>query len=151
MRNAGQCGVCGYDGQLGSVDLGIEAAHVMWHMAGGPDSEDNGVALCTFHHKAFDRGALGLDDDRRILVSEEVRGGQAVEQWLLRFAGAPLRPPLPGRPHPAERFVRWHRKEVFRAPARAGLEAARQVDETAGSHPRPESVRRGRGHTHSAV
>jgi putative restriction endonuclease len=114
-----QCGVCGYDGQLGSTDLDIEAAHVMWHMAGGPDSEDNGVALCTLHHKAFDRGALGLDDDCRILVSEEVRGGQAVEEWLLRFAWAPLRPPLPGRPQPAERFVRWHRKEVFRAPARA--------------------------------
>lgn len=62
--------------------------------SGGPDSEDNGVALCTLHHKAFDRGALGLDDDRRILVSEDVRGGQAVEAWLLRFA-APAAAPRP--------------------------------------------------------
>jgi len=113
-----RCGVCAYDGQLGSVDLGIEAAHVMWHVAGGPDSEDNGVALCTFHHKAFDRGALGLDDECRILVSEEVRGSQGVEELLLKFSQAPLRSPLPGRPSPARDFVQWHRREVSRAPAR---------------------------------
>jgi putative restriction endonuclease len=113
-----RCGICGYDGQLGPVDLGIEAAHVMWHVAGGPDTEDNGVALCTFHHKAFDRGALGLDDDLRVLVSEEVRGSHGVEELLLKYSQAALRAPLPGRPGPARQYVRWHRREVFRPPAR---------------------------------
>ena len=40
---------------------GWEAAHIQWHSHGGPDQVANGLALCTFHHGAFDRGAIGLD------------------------------------------------------------------------------------------
>jgi len=114
----------GLDGQLGSVDLGIEAAHVRWHAAGGRDAEDNGVALCSFHHKAFDRGAISLDDDRHLLVSEHVRGSTRVAELLLDFAGHPLRAPQRGHEQPAEANVHWHRREVFREPARA--EASRR-------------------------
>jgi len=113
-----RCAVCGYDGQLDNADLGLEAAHIRWHAAGGADAEDNGVALCTFHHKVLDRGAIGLDDDRRILVSQHVRGSQRVEEWLLGFIGRPLRPPQPGEPEPALPNIRWHRTQVFRAPPR---------------------------------
>jgi putative restriction endonuclease len=114
-----RCAVCGYDGQLDNTDLGIEAAHGRWHAAGGSDIEDNGVALCSFHHKALDRGAIGLDDDRRILVSQHVRGSQGVGEWLFRFIGRPIRPPLQGEPAPAAGNIDWHRREVFRKPHRA--------------------------------
>jgi putative restriction endonuclease len=113
-----RCAICGYDGRLGRNDLALEAAHVKWHAAGGPDTPDNGLALCVFHHKAFDRGAVALDDDRRILVSQDVHGSDGVEQWLLRYQGAELQGPQSGQPAPAAPFVRWHRKEVFREPAR---------------------------------
>jgi len=46
-----RCAVCGYDALLGTTDLGIEAAHIHWHSRGGPDTEENGVALCANHHK----------------------------------------------------------------------------------------------------
>jgi len=48
-----RCAVCGYDGQLGQSTLGLEAAHVKWHAAGGPDVLENGIALCSFHHVAI--------------------------------------------------------------------------------------------------
>src|SRR6478672_10825060 len=54
-----QCAFCGYDGRLGSGVVGLEAAHVRWFNLGGPDDPDNGLALCSLHHKLFDRGALG--------------------------------------------------------------------------------------------
>jgi putative restriction endonuclease len=113
-----RCAVCGYDGMLGSAHLGIEAAHVRWHAAGGSDKEDNGLALCSFHHKALDLGAIGLDDDLHILVSQHIRGTQRVDEWLHRFSGLPLRPPQPGEPPPAAHNIRWHRTQVFRDPAR---------------------------------
>jgi putative restriction endonuclease len=94
-------------------------AQVTWHAAGGTDTGDNGVALCSFHHKALDRGAIGLDDDRRILVSQHVRGSQGVGEWLLRFIGRPIRPPLQGELAPAAGNIDWHRREVFRKPHRA--------------------------------
>ena len=113
-----RCAVCGYDGQLERTDLGLEAAHIKWHAAGGPDTADNGLALCAFHHKTFDRGAIGLDDDRRILISQHVRGSHGIDEWLLRFVGKQLRPPQQGESSPAADNIIWHRKEVFREPAR---------------------------------
>ena len=65
-----RCAVCGYDGKLGSSQLALDAAHIKWHAAGGPDSVDIGLALCSIHHKALDSFAMGLDKDRRILVSQ---------------------------------------------------------------------------------
>ena len=105
-----RCAVCGYDGMLGNTDLGIEAAHIRWHAAGGSDTEDNGLALCSFHHKIFDRGAIGLDDDRRILISQHVRGSERIDELLFRHHGAQLRPPQAGQSPPASHNIRWHRE-----------------------------------------
>lgn len=113
-----RCAICGFDGRLGDERFGVEAAHVMEHSAGGPDDVSNGLALCAFHHKAYDRGAVSLDENLRILVSREVHGGSSVEEWLLRYSGSSLRGPQAGTPHPAEQFTRWHRENRFRAPAR---------------------------------
>jgi putative restriction endonuclease len=113
-----RCAVCGYDGHLGQSTLGLEAAHVKWHAAGGPDVPENGIALCSFHHVAFDRGALSLDDQLRILVSQEVVGRVRLEDLLLRFVGCALGRPQTGTPTPDLEYIRWHRREVFRHPAR---------------------------------
>jgi hypothetical protein len=40
-----------------------------WFNLGGPDELNNGIARCSLHHKLFDRGALDLDEEYRILVS----------------------------------------------------------------------------------
>lgn len=113
-----RCAVCGFDGRMAMESFGLEAAHVRWHCEGGPDEVENGLALCTLHHHALDRGALGLSEDDRILVSQEVHGGDTVRAWITRFAGEPLRAPQPGMGKPEEAHRAWHRKEVFRGPAR---------------------------------
>jgi putative restriction endonuclease len=38
----------------------------------------NGLALCAIHHKAFDKGSIGLDEDMRIQVSPAVNGGASL-------------------------------------------------------------------------
>ncbi len=113
-----RCAICGYDGRLGDSDLGLEAAHVKWHAAGGPDTVENGLSLCVFHHRAFDRGALGLDEARHVLVSQEIHGSAGVDDLLLRFAGTPLRGPMEGVPSVLPEYSAWHRREVFRPPPR---------------------------------
>ena len=106
---------------LGMSDLAIDAAHVMWHAAGGPDREENGLALCVLHHRLFDRGALGIGRDHQILVSQHVHGGKMVAQTVLRFAGAPFRSPQSGSRAIAEQYIAWHYHEVFRRPERQAL------------------------------
>lgn len=113
-----RCAVCGYDGQLANISLGLEAAHIKWHAWHGPDQVDNGMALCSFHHVALDAGALGLSDDLCILVSCDVNGQTMVAEFLYRFAGRRLQLPQSSYPPPARDYVAWHRKEVFRKPAR---------------------------------
>ena len=113
-----RCAICGWDGVLEDTALAIEAAHMRWHAAGGDDTADNGLCLCTFHHKAFDRGAIGLSEDYRVLVSQHVRGGQGVDQWLFQYVAAPIGPPQYGEEAPSPSNLAWHRREVFREPAR---------------------------------
>jgi putative restriction endonuclease len=113
-----RCAVCGYDARLGSSDLGLEAAHIKWHAAGGPDTPDNGLALCPFHHLALDRGALSLDDELTVLISKDVHGQNHLEDLLLRYAGKLIRRPQQGEPSPNSLYLQWHRREVFWAPAR---------------------------------
>ena len=43
-----RCAICGFDIRLETKTIGIEAAHIKWHQAGGPDTVNNGLALCTF-------------------------------------------------------------------------------------------------------
>jgi len=108
-----QCAFCGYDGQLGSSSVGLEAAHVRWFNLGGPDELDNGMALCSLHHKLFDRGALGLDEEYRILVSGVFSARTEAAKRVYDLHGRPLKPrrgtDLPAIPH-----VAWHGREVFR-------------------------------------
>ena len=118
-----RCAVCDFDLRLKDDLLGLEAAHIQWHSHGGPDQVANGLALCTFHHGAFDRGAIGLqkaadDSGYRLVVSQEVHGMSAAVHWLLDYHQRPIRPPQAVSGEPADRYVAWHTSEVFRAPPR---------------------------------
>lgn len=115
-----RCAVCDFDVRLGDELIGVEAAHIKWHAAGGPDEVPNGLALCWLHHKAFDRGAIGIataGEGFKILVSSEIHGLSPPLQWFLDFHAKPLRPPRNRQLDPKPEFVRWHEREVFRKPA----------------------------------
>jgi putative restriction endonuclease len=112
------CAVCGLDLRLGSVSVALDAAHIRWHQAGGPDREDNGLALCVLHHKLFDLGAFTLGEEGRLLVSDQVHGTAGLHESLLRHHGTVVRPPQrrAWRPNPAH--LAWHGREVFKGQAR---------------------------------
>ena len=115
-----RCAVCDFDVRLGNELIGLEAAHIKWHAAGGPDEVANGLALCGLHHKAFDRGALGMDADEgggyKVVVSSEVHGLSAPVRWFLDYHDKPLQTPRNRDLGPAPEFVQWHQDEVFRPP-----------------------------------
>ncbi|MDX5419148.1 MAG: HNH endonuclease [Hymenobacteraceae bacterium] len=108
-----QCAVCGFGVRLKHKVLALEAAHIMWHQAGGPDVEINGLALCATHHKLFDLGAFTVNPDLRLLVSDEVNGIGANE-WLLQHHGKSIRPPQKKAFYPNPDFTTWHVNEVFK-------------------------------------
>ena len=109
-----QCAVCGFAIRFGSDSpIAIDAAHIKWHQAYGPASVQNGLALCSLHHRLFDYGAFTLLGDLEMVVSDSAEG-TGVRQWLRRFSGRQLCkiPDKELRPNP--HFIRWHRDNVFR-------------------------------------
>ncbi|MFF3070937.1 phosphorothioated DNA-binding restriction endonuclease [Kitasatospora sp. NPDC057904] len=117
-----QCAFCGYGGMLGASTVGLEAAHVRWWSYDGPDEVDNGLCLCSLHHKLFDKGVLGLGAGHRILVSQRFVGrSEASRQHVLALAGRPVIGPQAGIPSVAGRHREWHAEQVFRGTPRAAL------------------------------
>jgi len=60
-----KCAICGIQLEL------VEAAHII--PVGHPRSNDeiyNGIALCSLHHKAFDKALIGVSADYHIIVNE---------------------------------------------------------------------------------
>lgn len=108
------CAFCGYDGRLGSWPVAIEAAHVRWFNLGGPDHLDNGLALCSLHHKLFDRGALGLTSEMTVLVSPGFTARTEASRQVYELHGRELRP-RPGAKTPAEQHRAWHASQVFKS------------------------------------
>lgn len=107
-----QCAFCGFDGMAGGVPVGLEAAHIRWFTLDGPDTLDNGLALCSLHHKLFDRGVLGLDDGLAVVVSQRFSARTPKGRAVYELHGRRLAP-RPGTPLPAEEHVAWHRNQVF--------------------------------------
>jgi putative restriction endonuclease len=107
------CAVCRVGVRVGHSIVGVEAAHIRWHSAGGPDVVTNGLCLCSLHHKLFDRGALTLSlDGERVWVSEQANG-KNIERALGRFHGRKVARPNRAEDRPGGEFVGWHHREVF--------------------------------------
>ena len=114
-----RCSFCGFSGSLRDALVGVDAAHVKMRSHSGPDRIDNGLALCALHHRLFDRGALGLNEDRRILVSQHMMLREHESPVPVKdLAGAPMRPPQPGYDAPSVSFIRWHYRNLFVGPQR---------------------------------
>jgi putative restriction endonuclease len=106
-----ECAMCGT--QLGLV----EAAHILPVEApGSTDGTNNGVALCSLHHTAFDVSLVSFDERFRIeisaaviaeLTSKRLHGGEAHFRAGLR---ANLQVPAPLADRPLAKFVRESRK-----------------------------------------
>lgn len=109
-----QCAFCGYDGQLGGASIGIDAAHVRWWAFDGPNHLDNGLALCTLHHKLFDIGVLGLDAGLRVQVSAAYTTRTPAGRAIYDLHHRPLAP-RPGTQTPAPVHIAWHTREVFKS------------------------------------
>ena len=108
-----KCAICGFDVKLGNASIGLEASHIKWHAAGGPNQVVNGLTLCVLHHKLFDRGAFTLSEQWEVLVSDDAHGSVGFREWLMRFHGQKINFPQRRSYYPKADFICWHVREVF--------------------------------------
>lgn len=114
-----RCAVCGFNLRIGSgIDFALDAAHLKWRQAGGPDDVRNGLALCAIHHRALDAGVITLDERCRLLISGDAHGDGELARWFLSFGRRPVELPHSVSLVVEPAFAAWHRREVFRGVAR---------------------------------
>jgi putative restriction endonuclease len=107
------CAFCGFDGKIGVASVGLEAAHIHWFNFGGPDSLDNGLALCALHHKLLDRGVIGFASTSELKISNIYSSVTESGKRVYDLHGYKLRLRI-GTPELAESSVAWHQENVFR-------------------------------------
>jgi len=110
-----QCAICGFNMRHDHSSVALEAAHIKWKQHGGPCEIQNGLALCAIHHKAFDKGSIGLDEDMRVLISPAVNGTGIVQRLFWDFKGKQIALPVYEHNYPNELFVDWHRREIYKS------------------------------------
>lgn len=109
-----ECAICGFNMRHDNTSVALEAAYIKWKQYGGPCEIPNGLALCAIHHKAFDKGSIGLDESMRVQISEAVNGSGIVGRLFWDFQGKSISLPQVKAYYPQDEFVEWHRREVFR-------------------------------------
>lgn len=90
----------------------LEAAHIVADSRGGVASVQNGIAMSTFHHTAFESNLMGIDPDGKIVLNELVRAtrdGPMFSHGLLELEGRKMRFPTtelhrPNRDFLAQKF-----------------------------------------------
>jgi len=115
-----RCSFCEFGALMRGDHLGLDAAHIRMHSKAGSSTVDNGILLCALHHRLFDKGALGMDGDLRILVSQQLTiVDNLSSRSLLDLSGRRIRLPQRGYDPPAIENIEWHHENLFRKPARA--------------------------------
>src|SRR5437773_5680542 len=117
-----RCAVCGL--KINSPDSlcwEVEAAHIVPHGSFGRDDLFNGIALCRFHHWAFDVGWFALLDNYKICVSSKLAAlprefGRLGDCELIRAltqSRSKIRLPSRQQVYPHINSLSWHRQFVF--------------------------------------
>lgn len=110
----GRCAICGFDARLNDDLFALEAAHIKWKQFNGPCSVNNGLALCSIHHKALDKGAISVTPEMRIKVSPALNGGMIVESMIWEYENRKIKLPRQSEQHPLVQYFNWHDGNVFR-------------------------------------
>lgn len=111
-----RCSIC----DLSLPEL-LVASHIIPWVQSVPRRADptNGLALCSIHDKAFDRGLISATADYLVLVSNRARVAKPAslhQVALLDIEGRPLRMPERFRPDPSA--LEYHRREIFQGDTR---------------------------------
>jgi putative restriction endonuclease len=69
-----KCAICGYKLGYRNTLIGAKTAPIQWHNSQGPDAVNNGLALCSIHHKLLDYSAIGFNDNLELLIATGVNG-----------------------------------------------------------------------------
>jgi putative restriction endonuclease len=91
----------------------VDGSHIMPFSKFYDDRINNGLSLCKNHHWAFDRGWFAIDDDYRIIVSDDIREVSPNGKPMREMGGDRINLPAQEQYYPRLDALRWHRENMF--------------------------------------
>ncbi|MEH2393728.1 MAG: HNH endonuclease [Nostoc sp.] len=75
----------------------------------------NGIALCKNHHWAFDRGWFTVDEQYKIIVSNDLEEASPYTKSMKDFHGETTLIPNTEQLFPELEALQWHRENIFQS------------------------------------
>lgn len=92
----------------------VDACHIVPFYKTFNNHPTNGIALCPNLHRAFDKGAISIDDDYCVIVSRTFVENQSSTYSLKTLSGKEIELPKDGQYLPDLKAFGWHRKNTFK-------------------------------------
>lgn len=92
----------------------VDACHIVPFYKTFNNHPTNGIALCPNLHRAFDKGAMSVDDQYRVMVSGTFVENESSRYSLKALAGTLLELPVDKRFWPDREAFAWHREHIFK-------------------------------------
>lgn len=108
----GKCAICGFDARLNDDLFALEAAHIKWKQFNGSCTVNNGLALCSIHHKALDRGVISISSAYKIKLSRKLNFSNGIDMFF-RYENKTINLPRKDSNYPNLGMLAWHNREVF--------------------------------------
>ena len=106
------CAVCGLSVISEENVSPIDAAHILPYSMFHNDDPRNGIALCKFHHWAFDNFLLSISTNYRIKVSNSIIN-EKPERILSELMQKEINLPANELYYPAKEALEWHNRNRF--------------------------------------
>lgn len=109
-----------YDGKCALTGIDLSELLVASHIIPWSENEqerlnpENGICLSSLYDKAFDKGLISFTNDKRVLLSNRLKGNVGKDYYALCFepiTNAKLT--TPRKYHINPQFLEWHRDCIF--------------------------------------
>ncbi len=92
----------------------IDACHIRPFSDNQDDRVTNGIALCPNLHRAFDRGLISIDQEYRVIVTDQIQEDKSNPYGLGNLKGKKIFLPPERHLWPDQENLEWHRESIFK-------------------------------------
>ncbi|MEH2192596.1 MAG: HNH endonuclease [Nostoc sp.] len=110
-----KCAFCGIKVTKSVSQNIVDGAHIKPFSQFYDSKINNGIALCKNHHWAFDRGWFAVDEQYKIIVSNDLEEASPHAKPMKDFHGETILLPNTEQHFPELEALQWHRQNIFQA------------------------------------
>ncbi|BAY64000.1 hypothetical protein NIES22_40900 [Calothrix brevissima NIES-22] len=110
-----RCAFCGLKVSKTVKQNIVDGAHIKPFSQFFDNKIHNGIALCKNHHWAFDRGWFAVDEQYKIIITNNLEEVSPHTKPMKDFHGEKLLLPQTEQFFPGIEALQWHRQNIFQA------------------------------------